>query len=106
MKINIISRVLSIVGIFMISIGLFIYNNSVNLVGSSNEYAYVDTSLSDENVLGRESFDELALTTLELSSIVASAVLKEFLYLFIKASFSSTQFRIESCLSLYFIYAI
>ena len=66
MKINVISRVLSIVGIFMISIGLFINNNSVNVFDSSNEYAYVDTNIS-----ARESFDELALTNLDIKASTA-----------------------------------
>ena len=67
MKINVISRVLSIVGILMISIGLIIYNN-VNLVASSNDYSYTDTSFSDENILSRESFDELALSNLDINA--------------------------------------
>lgn len=71
MKINIISRVLSIVGIFMISIGLIIYNNNVNLVSSTNGYSYVDTSFSDENIVSRESFDELALSNLNINASTA-----------------------------------
>ena len=71
MKINFISRVLSIVGIFMISIGLFINNNSVNAFDSSNEYAYVDTNFSDQNIVARESFDELALSNLDIKASTA-----------------------------------